>query len=321
MKDIILKRLRRIYKKSIGHPAGFIDPDTGTFDLFGQAAADLIHDTLLSDRPCMICRMGNTEMTTVMTFLAIQSNDTFLRKAINYIRGKTESFWWDPKIVNLISVYSGFFPATESNLVRFCNRIIQDAGYADILGSWIQTEAILFRSNTKLKKIPLIDLEPFRYPSPWSRALKGLKVLVIHPFEQSIQSQYSKRVNIFANPDVLPEFELITLKAVQSVAKTGTTFSDWFEALHWMEEQTEKIQFDVAIIGAGAYGFPLAAHIKRTGKKAIHLGGITQLLFGIKGNRWDKNPLYKNLFNKHWVRPLQNEVPLNATLVENACYW
>ena len=26
-------------------------------------------------------------------------------------------------------------------------------------------------------------------------------------------------------------------------------------------------------LGCGAYGFPLAAHVKRMGKKAIHMGG------------------------------------------------
>jgi hypothetical protein len=61
--------------------------------------------------------------------------------------------------------------------------------------------------------------------------------------------------------------------------------------------------FDVAIIGCGAYGFPLAAHLKRLGKKAIYMGGATQLLFGIKGKRWDNYRLISNFFNEHWVRP------------------
>ena len=46
--------------------------------------------------------------------------------------------------------------------------------------------------------------------------------------------------------------------------------------------------FDVAIIGCGAYGMPLAAMLKQAGKQAIHLGGATQLLFGIKGKRWEE---------------------------------
>ena len=50
-----------------------------------------------------------------------------------------------------------------------------------------------------------------------------------------------------------------------------------------MKNQIVKTDFDIAIIGAGAYGFSLAAFIKKIGKKAVHLGGPTQVLFGIKG--------------------------------------
>ena len=52
-----------------------------------------------------------------------------------------------------------------------------------------------------------------------------------------------------------------------------------------MEERIGKIDFDVALLGCGAYGLPFAASIKRMGKKAVHLGVATQILFGIKGKR------------------------------------
>ena len=48
--------------------------------------------------------------------------------------------------------------------------------------------------------------------------LRGKKVLVIHPFAETIQHQYEqKRTLLFKNPDVLPEFQLETIKAVQSL--------------------------------------------------------------------------------------------------------
>ena len=64
--------------------------------------------------------------------------------------------------------------------------------------------------------------------------------------------------------EVLPDFELITFQPVQSIASNPVDFSTWFEALDWMCTQVEQIDFTTAIIGAGAYGFPLGAHIKRT---------------------------------------------------------
>ena len=40
-----------------------------------------------------------------------------------------------------------------------------------------------------------------------------------------------------------------------------------------MSEEIAKIDFDIALIACGAYGFPLASRIKNMGKIAIHCGG------------------------------------------------
>ncbi|MDO5614604.1 MAG: hypothetical protein Q4G16_00310 [Cruoricaptor ignavus] len=89
-----------------------------------------------------------------------------------------------------------------------------------------------------------------------------------------------------------------------------------------MKEKISKTDFDIAIIGCGAYGFPLASFIKNLGKQAIHLGGVTQLLFGITGKRWEDWEHYTSLRaenGKHWITP--TEAPKGFKNVENGCYW
>jgi hypothetical protein len=122
---------------------------------------------------------------------------------------------------------------------------------------------------------------------------------------------------------LLPAFELDVIPAVQSIAGQKTQFVDWFVALESMKEEIAKRTFDVCILGCGAYGFPLASFVKKMGGKAIHLGGVTQLIFGIKGKRWENFIVYpyENLFNKYWVRPSNEEVPKNSKIVEGGCYW
>lgn len=67
---------------------------------------------------------------------------------------------------------------------------------------------------------------------------------------------------------MLPEFaSMQTIKAVQSIAGNPVGFSTWFEALDWMKSEIDKKDFDIALLGCGAYGVPLAAHIKQNGKK------------------------------------------------------
>ena len=75
----------------------------------------------------------------------------------------------------------------------------------------------------------------------------------------------------------MPEFDLQIMRSVQSIAGNTSGFETWFDALAYMEEEIEKRDFDIALLGCGAYGFNLAAHIKRMGKKAVHLGGFLQL--------------------------------------------
>jgi hypothetical protein len=97
--------------------------------------------------------------------------------------------------------------------------------------------------------------------------------------------------------------------------------TDWFQALADMQRQMTAIDFDVALIGAGAYSLPLVVHAKKLGKVGIHMGGAVQLYFGIMGGRWDKNPAIQSFVNESWVRPLPEDTPPNNKLIEGGCYW
>lgn len=98
-------------------------------------------------------------------------------------------------------------------------------------------------------------------------------------------------------------------------------YGTWFDALADLERAVDALDFDVAVIGCGAYGFPLAAHVKDIGRQAVHLGGATQMLFGIRGRRWDLKDIGPALYNDSWVRPSADERPENADSVESGCYW
>ena len=83
-----------------------------------------------------------------------------------------------------------------------------------------------------------------------------------------------------------------------------------------------KEEFDVALIACGAYGLPLAARLREAGKQAVHVGGALQLLFGIRGTRWDDFSLLKPFYNEAWRYPLESEhLKTDSKGVENGCYW
>lgn len=274
-----------------------------------ELANKLLKKKIEEGKPFVAARFGDTELRTVVCYL----NRKILKKQSypHYIR-------------EAVSNCSGFFPPTDEAIDEFAKLMLQSCKKVDVLAVWFNLlEDYVYKKfgPSKGTCIYLKALEPFWYDIPWTMALKGKKVLVIHPFADTIEKQYKNRQNLFKNENVLPEFELFTLKAVQSLGGNSDEFESWFEALEWMYTESLKIEFDIAIIGCGAYGMPLAAKIRDAGRMVVHMGGATQLLFGIKGARWDLRPDYVALYNDYWCRPADKEKPKTAAQVEGGCYW
>ena len=291
-------------------------------DYYGQAAADKIAELLTADAPCMIGRWGGTELAALLSVWDVRDARSVWAKRWKVFTGEMRATnRWNPRIRREMADCSGFFPLTDEALARFAVQLERDAGEMDLLGSWNAEESRVQHLHPQAAVVDLLDLRPERHNPPWSRVLAGKRVLVVHPFEASIRSQYARRERLFPGRAVLPAFELLTLKAVQSLGGTSDRFATWFDALQWMSDEIDKCDYDVAIIGAGAYGMPLAAHVKRSGKKAVHLGGATQLMFGIMGKRWEQDPNLAPFVNEFWTRPLPEEKPATAERLEGACYW
>ena len=328
-RDISIRLLRRGFRLVSGR--AFLNPPA---EMNRQAVNDQIFKLLSSKSPCLIGRFGTTELNCINNYLAWNGDGNYLRKLTEYITGNTHTPWWNTDHFETMSLYSGIFPPSEYTSIRFSQRYLDDIPLIDILGSFQYYEKYM-PLREDVYRCQLETLYPFFVERPWTAALAGKKILVVHPFDRSIRNQYLIREKLFENKNVLPDFELITLQAVQSVAGAKVPFNDWFEALKHMEDQISKIDFDICILGCGAYGLPLASHVKRLGKKAVHLGCGTQLLFGIKGKRWTEqydrvwnyrpnesiNINYIDLFNDHWVFPDTSERPSDAVKVENGCYW
>ena len=229
------------------------------------------------------------------------------------------------KALEQLCLWSGFFPNCESMGKRFLEQMTSACYEVDFLAVGYQAMEDYFIKKFMNRDIVLAEFrcfEPWYDGKPWTRALKGKKVLVIHPFAETINKQMVYREKIFPETEILPDCEVLTLKAVQTVAgQVDERFATWFDALDYMYNEAMGFEFDIALIGCGAYGFPLAAKIKKAGKQAIHMGGMLQVLFGIKGKRWDDDPIVSKLYNDCWVRPSENEKPRKSSAVENGCYW
>lgn len=278
-----------------------------------EKTSDKIKEALCSPKPVMIARFGSVELDCVVGL----TNNSKIKQYWRYFSGQTGTLGPDESTIN--RMFTFFFPKKIELLERFAQLMLKAMPEVDILGAWCREEDFFKPLLKQAYFVRLGYLEPFFVKNePWTKALDGKKVLVINPFSESIKSQYAKRKLLFKNPDILPDFELQTLKSVFQ-SEPNEQFETWFDALEYMQAEIRKRDFDIAIIGCGPYGFLLAAYVKQLGKKAVHLGGSTQILFGIKGKRWESN-VNQELFNENWIYPLE-EKPANFQKLDGGCYW
>lgn len=281
-----------------------------------EKGIDMIEQLVLSDEPFMVARLGETEQRVVAYGVSHEFpvlNPLKQRHILNH-----ECANWCEG--------AGFFPRRVNLMPRFTELYLEAFRKVDVLAVWeLKYEQFFLQEYMPEAKIcrsralAVVECEKV-----WTRALRGKKVLVISPFAKSIEAQYKHREHLHRNLELLPEFELKTIKAVQSPILSGrrSEFRNWFQALDWMYNETLKIDYDVALLGCGAYAFPLAAKIKESGHGAITTCGGTQLIFGIMGKRWD-TPEYRTSLgmNQYWVYPSEEETPRKRKAVENGCYW
>lgn len=269
----------------------------------------IIVNAIESGKPFMAGRFGTTEGLAMMNGIK-----TYFKYGDDYSK-------FPQKHLDVLCSNAGFFPNDKKLAWKWVETEMKACEWVDLLGIMHFTNESWICQNL----CPQATLTPngalASARSNWTHALEGKKVLVVHPFTDTIKKQYTeKREKLFPGYNTLPEFDLKCVKAVQTIAGTkDSRFNDWFEALDYMTEEISKQDFDVCMLGCGAYGFTLAARVKQMGKIAIHMGGCLQTTFGIRGSRWDKN--YSYLYNDAWVRPSEDEKPEGFNKIEGGCYW
>ena len=167
-------------------------------------------------------------------------------------------------------------------------------------------------------------LEGFENFWEWFSLLEGRTVLVLNSFEDSIRQQFVHRQKIFAHLNVrYPEFHLKFIKT--PITFNSSEFScpfphrNFFETAEVLCDQVRDCEFDIALLGAGAYTTPLTDTLQDMKKSHLQLGGMLQMYFGVYGGRYD-TPFFRKFMNEDWIRPLDSDKPDVAEQFFNAEY-
>ena len=181
--DLVIRIIRKSYR--------FLTmkqfPPT-TCDCDRQSSNDIIFNLLSSGKPCMIARFGTTEINCINNYLTVHSNKSVIRKLYEYITDNTHTPWWNKKHFHTMCIYSGIFPESQETAEHFSERYLQDIPEIDILACHQYYERFM-PLRDDIERVQLEMLYPFFVERPWTRILKGKRVLVIHPFENTIKKQ------------------------------------------------------------------------------------------------------------------------------------
>lgn len=271
---------------------------------------NVISHYLKNSLPLAAGKIGVTELNLLYCYYKIKEGGTLL-----------------PHLKHEAENIAGLYPYTEETVIQFAEQFLSLLPNIDLIPIWNRVipqfeDFILKTYCPNSFKTTLEQLEPYFDEKPWTRYLKDKKVLVFSPFKESIDENFKNLNNIWQNK-IENNFELKTYKYPFAIPidkhvdinlTSHDTYKKYLEILH-------KEDFDVGIFGTGYTSLLFTLECKKLKKAGIHLGGSTQILFGIKGQRWKEIERFKNIFNTYWTEPKDSERPFKLSLVEDGCYW
>ena len=244
---------------------------------------------------------------------------------------------------------AGIYPPSKEDFLYFIKVYLEAIKSMNILASWndnilhieeyIWNNYIIKDKNEHYGLVELTTLESF-YTEPkywWQNLYENKTILIISPFVKSIQTQLdlNKRDKVWTGKWENFWSKSITFKYVKfphpyyiSSDVDKSTYPKTLDLLlkKYQDEIDSIGNFDIALVGTGAYSILLCDYVKRIKKKnSFHLGGGLQMMFGVYGHRWEpsfnKNPFLQEYMNEHWIRPLPEEIPPMYQAQENGAYF
>ena len=260
-----------------------------------------------SNSAFLIGRLGNSEMRALVQFI----NSRKVSDIVAIKASKCAGIYWNNA------------KNKKMNIEKFCLHY-RDA--IDNTDAMTTPGLFSFPGNYGEKyyaKQSVIIQKRWLEPSLLLPLLENKKILVISPFSNTIKKQFKKKELLFTNFKY-PDFKLVCYTSYYSILD-NKPHSGWFETFNTMCNDIKHIDFDIAIVGCGGYGMPLANFIKNVlHKSSICSGGYTAAYFGIKYTRMvnqHKKVGEHPYINKHWVYPAKTERPKKFNTLEGGCYW
>jgi hypothetical protein len=252
---------------------------------------DFMINLFNSNTPFFLTRYGGTDFVCCETYfnsLNIQTTFELYNKYVKEYNGyfdKSENL--DTKLINFKNYLEKINLSLNNSFIA--TTCVKEEQLKNTNNGWLTN---ISKNKIILKYKYIEDVMPFL--NDFKIFGENKKILIISPFSKTITLQYKNKDNLISGYKY-PNFELFTYDIPITYNINGIddnpnlvdiNFNNWNELVENMFQEINKITFDIALISAGSYTYPLGDYISSTmKKKAIYIGGILNVLFAIKSNR------------------------------------
>lgn len=287
---------------------------------------ELLREALAEQRGFAVGKIGVTEQQLLVWLMLQQQNAQSAKKNLLALVLKNQA-----------RSHSGIFPAENDFYLRFGQAYVGALHQLDVIG--------LFRA--KQAAFELMLLNHFQFANPLTRfqnlhpdhsipddasncylpLLRDKKILIVTPFGNLLASRATREIfegvwrasgKKFFEPARVEGLEF----PYGFARETWTRYATCLDLMDEIQNEMARRDFDVALIGAGGMGVPLAAFVKRLGKIGIMLGGHLQLIFGVKGARWKNDRTWRDtFFNEWWIDMPAHYHPKQGDDAGEYAYW
>lgn len=268
----------------------------------------------------------------------IESNEPFfvgriagveLNAAHHLLKGEEDDFRYH---LTALESNAGIYVRDDDSFKEYATRLVASYDHCTMIAEWEKVgkvysftgpgQELITERTPEIPKINALALEPYYFKDSWMDALKGKRILIVHPFVETMKKQSTQLATLFPGRSWFEDCTFTFLAPPLTLAGNHQE-RDWQEHMNEFLETLRPLQeYDVALVAAGGYGMIIADVIyTECHKSVIYIGGALQIFFGIIGKRWFDNKQVLQLMTDEWVRPGAAEKPANFTRVEKGCYW
>jgi len=238
----------------------------------------------------------------------------------------------------ILEKHAGVFPSAEPyhrHWIQETENAIQNTDL--LVAGWFaplarEEKPYLTSLGRNSVALPLRALEPYYVPMEmmWTRFLEYHKVAIVSSFADTMMKQIPKAKHIWGdrvNSLLPPHAQFIPIRTgyapvlANGRAEWPGNPTSWEDAVDSVVQRVVDSGAEIVLIGCGGLGMILGNRLKKLGKVCIVMGGAIQVLFGIKGNRWETHSIISRFWNDEWVYPSEDETPADSCSIEKACYW